>query len=168
MYEATPEPTEADILRMVPAQTIQQRQLNLPDATPGCKFSTYRMLYGVERVCALARKHLQDDSIVIRIRTDSVFEFDPDYLKTIFALPLNSVYVARPGDGFDWFALTTFRTFLKTWTFPNLISYNQHVESSWNPEDVVKRRVPVPIHYLDRNKVTMYIVRENNRKHFYN
>lgn len=167
VYQTVPEPTEEDVCRVVTTRTIQQRQLNLSDTTPGCKISTYRMFYGVECVCKLATPYLQPDSKVIRIRTDSVFEFDPDYLTSLLTLPSNT-YVTKDGDGFDFFALTTFKHLVTTWTFPNLNAYNQHIDSSWNPENAVRRRVPVPLHYLDPAKVKIYILRENKRKHYFN
>ncbi len=167
VYQAVPEPKEEDVCRAITARTIQQRQLNLSDTTPGCKVSTYRMFYGVESVCKLAAPYLQPDSKVVRIRTDSMFEFDPEYLASLIALPADT-YVAQEGNGFDFFALTTFKHLLTTWIYPNLQVYNAHIYSSWNPEQAVYRRVPVQVHYLDATKVRIYILRENKRKHYFN
>lgn len=164
VYQVVREPSDLEITTHVTGQTIQQRQLGLSDNTPGCKFSTYKMFYGVGCVCELARPYLTENDTVIRIRTDSVLRFDPDYLQSLLTMPS---YIAKAGDGFDWFAITTFGTLLKTWTFPNIQDYNAWISQSWNPEDAVRLRVPVPIQYIDKEKVETYILRENGRKHYY-
>jgi len=166
MYQVVREPTHQEITQSVGARTIQQKQLGLSDETPGCKFSTYKMLYGVQNVCQLASPFVKDTDKVIRIRTDSIFQFNPKYLESLLNLDGN-VYVAKKGDGFDWFALSSFSNIKDTWCFRNLQEYNDNVSNSWNAEDVVKRRVRVPVQYLDTTKVDAYILRENGRKHYY-
>lgn len=124
------------------------------------------MIYGVQCVCQLARPFLSDSDAVIRIRTDAIFEFDPEYLQSILTSP-PTTYLSKRGDGFDWFAFTTFGVLRRTWEFTNLNEYNIAVSNSWNPEDVIKRRVPIPIQYIDPTKVLTYILRENGRRHYY-
>lgn len=165
VYQCVPEPAQEDILRSVTSRTIQHRQLNLPDTTPGGVLSTYKMLYGVQRVCELAAPFLSDTDRVLRIRTDSMLEIDPDYLQSILASPPD--YLAKKGDGFDWVAFTTFGCLKATWCFRDLQEYNQAVAAAWNPEALVLRRVPVPVTYLDPSRVDAYILRENGRKHYY-
>lgn len=166
VYQVIREPSDFEIATHVTGRTVQQRQLNLPDNTPGCKFSTYRMFYGVGCVCGLARPYLTDSDRVLRIRTDAILRFDPDYLQSLLTAP-SSTYIAKAGDGFDWFALTAFGTLLNTWSFSNMQEYNAWIEQCWNPEEAVRRRVPVPIQYIDNEKVDAYILRENGRKHYY-
>lgn len=164
VYQSVPEPTDSEVLSIVYARTIQQQELGLSDELPGCKISTYKMLYGVRKVCELADPYLSDSDKVIRVRTDSMFAFEPEYLATLLQ---SDEYVAKKGDGFDWFAITTFGVFKQAWCFANLDEYNDRVSRSWNPEDVVLGRVPIPIRYLDPTKVDCYILREGGRKHYY-
>jgi hypothetical protein len=165
VFQATPEPTDAEIRAVVRTQTIQHRQLSLPDTTPGGVLSTYKMMYGVQLVCSLAETYLSDGDRVLRIRTDSMLELDPEYLASILASP--PAYLAKKGDGFDWFALTTFGALKKTWCFRDIQDFNRELGLSWNPESLIARRVPVPVTFLDSTRVDAYILRENGRKHYY-
>lgn len=165
-YQAVPEPTNRDILRLVHSRTAQQRQLKLPDDTPGCAFSLYKMMFGVQNVCTLAQPHIRETDKVIRIRTDSMFVFEPAYLAELLASG-DDDYIAKKGDGFDWIAITSFANLKKTWCFQSIEDYNREVNLSWNPENLIARRIPVPIRFLDANRVDMYILRENGRKHYY-
>lgn len=165
-YQVVTEPTNEEITSIVSSRTIQQTQLGLSDETAGCKFSTYRMFYGVQKVCELAQPYIQDTDRVIRIRTDSMFLFDPKYLSILLSSDLGS-YITRSGDGFDWFAITSFSILKQVWCFKNIDEYNTSIAMSWNPENAVARRINVPIQYLDKSKVEYYILRENGRKHYY-
>jgi hypothetical protein len=69
VYEACPEPPVEDIRRAIPYVT--SAHVGLPDTHNGGRVNMYRMIYGVERVCALARSHISDSDLVIRIRTDA-------------------------------------------------------------------------------------------------
>jgi hypothetical protein len=165
VYQAVPEPSDEEILQNVTSRTIQHRELQLPDTTPGGVLSTYRMLYGVQCVCQLAAPSLSESSRVLRIRTDSVLEIDPSYLRTILAAPPE--YLAKKGDGLDWFAFTTFGVLKATWCFRSLEEYNRAIAAAWNPEVLISRRIPVPISYLDPRRIDAYILREGGRKHYY-
>lgn len=165
-YQSVPEPQYDEIQRSVTQRTIQQTQLGLPDATPGCKISLYKMMYGVQCVCDLAKPHLKDSDKVIRIRTDSMFIFEPDYLAELLASEQDE-YIAKKGDGFDWFAMTSFSNLKRTWCFETLQEYNKEVSLSWNPENLIARRVRVPVRFLEPSQVETYIIRENGRKHYY-
>lgn len=147
---------------MVRTQTVQHRQLSL---SPRGILSTYKMMYGVQLVCLLAGPYLSDGDRVLRIRTDSMLELDPDYLASILESP--PAYLAKKGDGFDWFAFTTFGQFKKTWCFRDLREFNRELGVSWNPEALITRRVQVPITFLDAARVDTYILRENGQKHYY-
>lgn len=165
VMHVTPEPSDADILRCVTQRTIQHRQLALPDTIPGGPISTYKMMYGVQCVCSLAAPFLTDSDRVLRIRTDSMLELDPDYLQTILASPPE--YLAKKGDGFDWFAFTTFGALKQTWCFNDIQEFNRELGASWNPENLIVRRVPGRSTFLDPTRMDAYILRENGRKHYY-
>jgi len=163
-FSEMPEPTDAFIQKMIHARTRQQVKLGAE--LDGWTYNIYKMFYGVHCVCELARPYVEDTDIVIRIRTDSVFRFHPDYLRSLLANAGNA-YITKKGDGLDWFALTTFDVLWRTWCFPSIEEYNETVARAWNAEDVVKLRIPVPIYHLDPGKVDMYILRENGRKHYF-
>lgn len=165
VYSWTPEPSTEDIQRAVRVRTVQHEQLNLPDDTPGGKLALYKMIYGVQCVCLLA-SDLTDTDRVVRIRTDSIVDIAPDYLPELLALP-PTTYITKRGDGLDWFALTTFATLKRTWMFPSLDAYTRAVETAWNPESLISRRIPTPIVYLDPTRVDTYILRDGGRKHYY-
>lgn len=160
----TPEPTEQFIQKMVSARTRQQRALGTQ--LEGWTYTIFKMIYGVQCVCDLARPHVNDTDIAIRIRTDSMFQFHPDYLQSLLANS-SKAYIAKKGDGFDWFAITPYSVLRSVWYFSNIQEYNTTVERSWNAESIIQSRVPVPIEYLDPLKVDAYIIRENGRKHYF-
>jgi hypothetical protein len=166
IFQAVPEPTAAEILQRVTGRTRQQRELNLPDSLPGGIVSVYKMMLGVQNVCSLAAPYIRNTDKVIRIRTDSMFVFEPSYLTEMLAVSPDE-YIAKKGDGFDWIAITSFSNLLKTWCFSSIAEYNREIELSWNPENLIARRVRVPVRFLDPSKVDMYIVRENGYKHYY-
>ena len=156
--------TNEEIEQIVHARTIQQQHLRMADEEPGCKYSTFRMLHGVKHVCQLAEPYLTDSDKVLRFRTDSMFTFEPGYLETLLK---SSNYVAKKGDGFDWFAITTFGLFKQVWCFSDMEEYNRAVSRAWNPEGVVLGRVSVPIEYIDLEKVHCYIIRTFDRRQYY-
>jgi hypothetical protein len=125
----------------------------------------YKMVYGVERVCALARPHISDDDLVLRTRTDSFFEFQPEYLQSLLSSPPQ--YLAKQGNGFDWFALASFGLFRQVWLFRDLNDYNKQVPLAYNPEALIQRKVPVPISYLDHSRVEMYVLKPNGVKMYW-
>lgn len=162
-YDEINEPSNEHISDIVVERTYQQQQLGLSDETPGCKYSLYKMIRGVENVCKLASLHVADSDIVMRIRTDSMFLFEPNYIET---LPTDS-YIARNGMGFDWFCITTFANLKSVWCFSTPEEYNKCVKESWNPEDMIFRRVKIPIVYLNKSLCESYIIREGGFKHYY-
>jgi hypothetical protein len=159
-----PEPTEEYIDSLVYAKTLQQREL--APQIDRWTYSIYKMIYGVQSVCEMIRPYVSDDDIVIRIRTDSMFEFQPEYLQSLLTGDTNR-YIAKQNDGFDWFAITTFSTLWNTWYFSSIQEYNEAVNRAWNSEAVIISRVPVPIQHLDRKLVDMYIIRENGQKQYF-
>ena len=161
-FSELPEPQNKDIDKMVITRTRQQRELRMSDEMSGCKYALYKMMCGVENVCKLASPYVQDSDIVMRLRTDSMFLFSPGY----FPFSPNT-YVARKGDGFDWFCLTTFSVMKRVWCFYSLQEYNKAVHDAWNPEDLVRRRVNVPIVNLDKARCQSYILRQGGFKHYY-
>lgn len=160
------EPSDTDIVQYIHGRTIQQRQLGLPDDVPCSKIPTYKMVYGVQCLCEKASPYIQNDEKVMRLRTDSIFKFDPEYLRELLSLDGNQ-YVTKHGSGFDWFTITTFEIFKQVWCFKSIDEYNKFVNESWNPEDIIKRRIHVPIVLLQNNLVDCYILRINGKKHYY-
>lgn len=165
VYQAVSEPTDDEIRRAVPTTTRQHVELGLPDTTPGGRLSTYRMIYGVQSVCELASPFLKDTDRVLRIRTDSMLELDPAYRQLLLEAP--PAYLAKKGDGFDWFAFTTFGLLKQTWCFRDLSHFTRELARAWNPEVLLRQRVPVAITYLDPTRTDAYILREGGRKHYY-
>lgn len=165
-YYQIDEPTDEYVLEHIHARTVQQRELNLPDNVPCAKIPTYKMIYGVQKLCELASEHIGDSDIVMRLRTDSIFNFDNKYLHELITLS-NDNYIAKEGCGFDWFALTTFSILKRVWVFESTEEYNNFVVNCWNPEDIIKRRVHVPIIPIDNKLVDCYILRDNGYKHYY-
>jgi hypothetical protein len=165
-YFEVPEPTDEEITYIVTERTQQQRSVGLPDNAPGSKYSIYKMIYGMETICKYASPYIQDSDIVMRIRTDSMFLFSQGYFDTLLPQS-NHSYIARKGDGFDWFCLTTFANLKRIWCFTSIDEYNKCVYDAWNPEDLIRRRVHIPILFLDTSRVECYILRENGYKHYY-
>lgn len=159
----TSEPEDREISRQISARTIQQRQLGLPEGT---KHSLYKMMYGVQCICQAVAPYVRDDDIVLRIRTDSMLLIEPDYVTQLMS-QAPTFYISRYGDGFDWFGLTTFQTLKQVWCFSSLSDYSEHVFRSWNPEELVRRRIHVPIIYFDQSRTEYYLLRENGRKHYF-
>ena len=160
-----PEPTQSEIDRIVHARTRQQRQLG--DQLRGWTYAIYRMVYGVRTLCELARPYLQEDDLVMRIRTDTPFLFDQSYLHALLPT-IGSDYVIRDrksGGGFDdWFAITRFNILQETWTFKE---YNASIEAAWNAEDLIRRNLSYPIRLLDSSKVECYIKRPNGARNYH-
>lgn len=158
-----PEPTEAEIDSIVSAKTIQQRQL--APRIDHWTYSMHRMIHGVKSLCEFASSTIDTNDIVVRIRTDTPFLFDPDYLKSILDSVGNEYIIQNRktgGVGFDdWFAITRFKILRESWTFND---YNTSVSAAWNAEDLVRRNVRVPIRFLDSSKFDCYINRPDSQK----
>ena len=160
-----PEPTEVEIDRVVHARTIQQRQLG--EELRGWTYAIYRMVYGVRMVCEFAKPYVNENDIVIRIRTDTPFVFESGYLDTIFRTIENDYWIRprKSGGGFDdWFAITRFHILQKTWTFQD---YNSSVARAWNAEDLIRRNLTYPLKHLDDSKIECYIIRLNGKRDYH-
>lgn len=162
-YDVCPEPPIEDIRRIVPY--ITSSAVGFPDTHNGGRVNMYRMIYGVERVCTLARPYLTDSDLVIRIRTDSFVEFEPAYLESLLASP--PLYLAKAESGSDWFVMASFGLFRQVWLFRDLAEYHLAIQQSSGPEVLIERRVPVPITHLDRDRVDIHIVRADLSKEYY-
>lgn len=134
--------------------------------------NTFRMFYGVN--AALNSVQCEPDDIVIRMRTDCVFLFEPAYLNALIELAKNS-YIVRfrksSGCNFDdWFALTTYKTLKRVW-YMTSNEYNYYYANSSNAEDIVRRRVErcadVRVIKLDESRIEAFLYREDNLKRFY-
>lgn len=158
-----PEPTQAEIDDRVTAKTLQQRecQPNLDHWTYGI----YRMIHGVQAVCAAASTILPDDAPVIRIRTDTPIVFAPGALEQELAR-LGDEYIIRwrqSNDGVffdDWFALTRLRILRETWTFED---YNASIDAAWNVETLIRNNLRVPLRHFSRESLETYILRPNGQ-----
>jgi len=158
-----PEPTEEEIDARVFARTGQQRESGLQHWT----YSIYRMIHGVHALCEFAKDRIRPEDIVLRIRTDTPFHFQPNYLGELLRT-LGNEYIIRnrkSGGGFDdWFAITRFFILQNTWTFED---YNASVAAAWNAEDLVFRNLRYPVRYLDNSKVECYIKRPNGERNYH-
>jgi len=164
-----PEPTDACIRDTVWARTRQQREVGAE--LEGWTYSIYRMFHGVQSVCSFARPYCNDNDLTIRIRTDTIFAFDPSYIETICSQAKTS-YVVRnrksSGIGFDdWFAMATFKTIQSAWSLPD---YNAAVSMAWNAEDVLYQNIRaknISVSFLDDSRLECYIVRANRQRNYH-
>jgi hypothetical protein len=158
------EPTGDEINARVTARTIQFRQFNL--AEENWSWPPYRMFHGIGALCDFVRPFVADTDLIVRVRTDHWFTFDPGYFDELYQTAKSGAYVAREGTGFDWFAITSFKTFRSVWVFDSLKQYNAEVEQAWNTEALVQKRVRIPISYYDKRRVDEYIVRGHTNQRF--
>jgi hypothetical protein len=158
------EPTGEEINQNVWARTIQFRQAGLQDEF-WC-WPMYRMIYGIGQLCSVVQPCIADTDVVVRVRTDHWFTFEPGYLHELYRHATNGAYVARYGTGFDWFCMTPFSTFQKVWRFETIDDYNREVNAAWNTEALLQKRVRVPIVYYDKSRVDEYIIRGHTNQRF--
>jgi hypothetical protein len=139
---------EVDVLIVNPepmfmskAKTFEARAY--PNTTDGSSARTFKMFVGIENIFKVAQ--CADDDIVIRVRSDLLAKFTPGYLQH-FIEGGKYGYVTRRRVsslvGFDdWFAITTYANMKKVWCHGSLQEFEENMNSSHNPEDMVKRRV---------------------------
>ena len=158
------EPTGEEINARVPARTIQCRELNL--AEENWSWPMYRMIHGVGALCNFVRPFIADSDLIVRVRTDHWFDFEPGYFEDLYRQAKAGKYVAREGSGFDWFAITSFKIFRSMWIFDSLEQYNRQVEQAWNAEALLQRRVGVLVHHYDKKRVDEYLIRAHGNHRF--
>ena len=163
-YVEVDEPIFEDVKRQITVSTLTD---NRPDCAPvGWPIQCYKMMLGVNTLCDYAQA--EDNDIIVRVRTDSVFRFRESVHRQI----MNSVphgyitwFAGMSGVNFtDWFAIATYENFKKGWRFANMEEYNVLLENRYNPEDVVKAnllRNGVHIIPLDMSKTECYLMRKN-------
>jgi hypothetical protein len=165
-FEIT-EPSDSFVYGHVTARTIQQQQLG--DQLESWTTSIYKMIHGVRMLCELV--DCDDEDVVIRIRTDSIFSFKPGHLQHLVDT-VGNTYTARnrktSGCGVDdWFVITRFKHLRNVWT---ILDYNQTISSSWNAEGIIHSQIQthaIPIRFFDTSVVDCYILRPNGFKHYY-
>jgi hypothetical protein len=158
------EPTGEEINEKVWARTRQYRELGLWDEN--WSWPIYRMIHGVGQLCGYAHSAIADSDIVVRVRTDHWFTFDPGYFQDLYREAIAGAYVARQGQGFDWFCMTQFSILKAVWVFDSLEQYNREVDTAWNAEALLQERVRAPIVYYDTARVDEYIIRAHTNHRF--
>ena len=123
------------------AKTFEGRAF--PNAQNGMTANTFKMFVGIENIFKVAQ--CPDDDIVIRFRSDLLAKFTPGFLQH-FIEGGKYGYVTRRRVtslcGFDdWFAITTYANMRKVWCHGSLQEFEENMNSSQNPEDMVRRRV---------------------------
>lgn len=164
------EPNIEVVKQQITATTLTD---NRPDcATLGWPYLTYRMFTPVNALIDYAAP--ADDDIIIRIRSDSVFLFNPDHLANLLEIAKTS-YIARctrqSGVNFsDWFAISNFRDFKKGWYFNTMEEYNAMLQGTWNTEDVIKQqllRKGVNLVCIDESQLHCYLIRPGSIRHYH-
>lgn len=159
------EPTGDEINQKVWARTRQFREAGLWDEN--WSWPMYRMIHGVGHLLSFAQPMLSDSDIVVRVRTDHWFTFDPGYLQELYrTAAMTDAYVARQGAGFDWVAMTRLSIFREVWVFESLEQYNREVDAAWNAETLIRNRVRVPLVFYDKARVDEYIIRAHTNHRF--
>ena len=153
-----------DVISFFKGRTRQIREL--PHLEAGWVPSIYRMYVGIENIFRVASCDPND--IVIRTRTDLLVNTTPEYMLQLIDRAKHE-YVSI-GPCRDWFGISTYTTMKAVWLFPTLRALEEHMNASWNAEEMVFRRVGmsgVPLHIVDGAQVDICILRANGFKHYY-
>lgn len=123
----------------------------------------YRLFYGIRYL--YDRVQCEDDDIIIRIRTDTLYQFDKEYLKQQIKT-IGDDYMARENhfggpDAIieDWFGIGKYKIMKKIWCFDSIDDYNNDMSSSWNTECVIRKRAErySKIRYIDQSKCNVFL-----------
>ena len=164
------EPDIEKVRSQITATTLTD---NKPDcATLGWPYLTYRMFTPVNALIDYVQPW--DHDIIVRIRSDTIFQFDSNHLANLLEEAKTSyVYRNSPSSGVsfsDWFAIANARDFKKGWYFQTMNEYNAMLQDTWNTEDVIRRRLlkeGVRLVQIDETKLHCYIIRPGPKKEYH-
>lgn len=131
------EPSDEFIYKTVTKRTQQQLELN--GQIDHWTLSMYKMYYGIRQLVNLST--ISDNDPVIRVRTDICFLDNTERNIPIVVdriIPNTFYYTPMPACGeCDWFAVSSFDVYKKSYYIPNDIRYNQLIHESYNSETVL-------------------------------
>lgn len=138
---------EVDVLIVNPEPIFRSKAKTFegafPNAQNGMTANTFKMFVGIENIFKVAQ--CADDDIVIRFRSDLLANFTPGCLDNLIEGGKYGYVTRRRVTslvGFDdWFAITTYANMKKVWCHGSLQEFEENMNSSQNPEGMVKRRV---------------------------
>lgn len=138
---------EVDVLIVNPEPIFRSKAKTFegafPNAQNGMTANTFKMFVGIENIFKVAQ--CADDDIVIRFRSDLLANFTPGCLENLIEGGKYGYVTRRRVTslvGFDdWFAITTYANMKKVWCHGSLQEFEENMNSSQNPEGMVKRRV---------------------------
>lgn len=140
LYEIT-EPDDSYIFENVLERTKQQISLGtIEHWTP----RIYKALYGIKNIIESVNNIIEEDDIVIRIRSDlHIKNINNEKLLELLNNIHNNSYYFCPkkscGNSCDWFGISTFSTFKKIWYVKSVEEHNNLIKNLWNLEDIVLR-----------------------------
>jgi hypothetical protein len=132
--------------------------------------SCYKMMYAVNKLCEFANPSETD--IIIRIRTDAIFQFHTQtILHEILSLATRG-YIAwfSSSSGHevffnDWFGIAQYSLFKHGWRFETIEEFNYMYSFRINPEHVIRNNLisnNVSIFPLDMRYVNCYLLRKKD------
>jgi hypothetical protein len=147
------------------AKTFEARAY--PNTTDGSSARTFKMFAGIENIFKVAQ--CARDDIVIRFRSDLLATFNTGYLQQLIEGGKYG-YVTRRRktsviDLDDWFAITTYTNMKNVWCYRNLAEFEENMNASHNPEDMVKRKVELHglrVLQIDESKIDFALCRGEN------
>ena len=138
LYEIT-EPDDSYIFENVLERTKQQRSLgSIEHWTP----RMYKMLYGIKNIIESVNNIIEEDDIVIRIRSDLHIKNinNEKLLELINNIDNNSYYFCPKkscGNSCDWFGICKFKIFKKIWYVRSIKEHNNLIKTLYNIEHIV-------------------------------
>ena len=165
---------EVDVLIVKPEPTIVPDALTreagyFPEPCKGQNARIFKMFCGIEHIFASAT--CDNNDIVIRTRSDVVAKFDTNYLTEMLEAARSGYVVRRRKTSRcafdDWFGISTFANMKNVWCFRDMRAFEKHMNTSWNAEDMVKRKVDehkIPIVGLEESRIDFYILREGSEQ----
>jgi len=166
---------EVDVLIVNPepifrsnAKTFEGRAY--PNSVDGTNARTFKMFAGIENIFKVAQ--CADDDIVIRFRSDLLAKFAPGYLQHFIEGGKHGYVTRRRFTSLcafdDWFGITTYANMKKVWCHGSLQEFEENMNASHNPEDMVKRRVEkhgLRVLQIDERRIDFAICRSLNGRY---
>ena len=159
--------SDDEIYAKIPERTVQQKLTKLV-------LGMYKMFLGMRYFINKLneKKLIQDDEIVVRIRTDLFIQFYD--IKTFASMVENiqpdEYFVRNFGSSMvefcDWFGVTYYKNFVKGWYIGSDDEYRRNLKRVFNAEDTVKKNVlkaGLKIKYMNEY-LRMAIVRHPRNK----